>query len=92
MTEYAQTYQPQIGDMFKTHEEFVSKIKNYARELGFIIRLGKVEYLNTSKNRNSKELSEEQETTTQKMVRKRTLLCSRAGYSEHNPEDNPKRN
>ena len=26
------------------------------------------------------------------MVQKRTLLCSQAGYSEHEPEETPKRN
>src|SRR4051812_40945260 len=70
--------QLQVGDMFKNHDEFVSKIKNYARKLGFVIRLEKVEYLNTSEKRNSKESSEEQEIiTTEKIVQKRTLLCSR---------------
>jgi len=91
--EDTQTYQLQVGDMFKNHDEFVSKIKNYARKLGFVIRLGKVEYLNTSEKRNSKKSSEEQEViTTKKIVQKRTLLCSRAGYSEHNPEENQKQN
>ena len=37
MTEDIQTYQPQTGDTFRSHEEFVSKIKTYAQELGFII-------------------------------------------------------
>jgi len=45
-----QTYQPQVDDMFKNHDEFVDKIKSYAHKLGFIIRLGKVEYLNITKN------------------------------------------
>jgi hypothetical protein len=61
----------------------------YGKE--FMMILGKVKYLNTSKKQNSKE----QETTAEKMVRKRTLLCSRAGYSEHSehePEETPKRN
>ena len=29
MNEKAQTYQPQIGDMFKDQDEFIDKIKNY---------------------------------------------------------------
>ncbi|PKY61485.1 hypothetical protein RhiirA4_486536 [Rhizophagus irregularis] len=70
----SQTYQPQVGDNFKNHDEFVNKIKSYARNLSFVIRLGKVEYVNTTKNK-------EQENIT-KQLRKRTLLCSRAGYSE----------
>ncbi|CAB4405287.1 unnamed protein product [Rhizophagus irregularis] len=70
----SQTYQPQVGDNFKNHDEFVNKIKSYTCNLGFVIRLGKVEYVNTTKNK-------EQENIT-KQLRKRTLLCSRAGYSE----------
>jgi hypothetical protein len=81
MTENTQDYQPQTGDIFKNHDEFIEKIKVYARRLGFTIRLGKVEHSNTKK----------QETITEKIIRKRTLLCSRAGYREHNPEENQKR-
>src|SRR5438045_693356 len=33
-----ESYQPQVDDMFKNHDEFVNKIKGFARELGFIIR------------------------------------------------------
>ncbi|CAB4478771.1 unnamed protein product [Rhizophagus irregularis] len=72
-----QTYQPQVGDNFKNHDEFVNKIKSYTRNLGFVIRLGKVEYVNTTKNKNTKE----QENITKKL-QKRTLLCSRASCSE----------
>lgn len=79
--DFSEDYQPQIGDTFKNHEEFVSKIKNYARKLGFAIRLGKVEYLNTPKRQKTNEFSE-QEITTENMVRKRTLLCSRAGHAD----------
>ena len=84
-----QDYQPQIGDTFKNHEEFVCNVKSYAHKLGFIIRLGKVEYLNASKKQSEspKEFSEEQE--TEKIVRKRILLCSRAGHSQC---DSSKRN
>jgi hypothetical protein len=46
----SQTYQPQVGDNFKNHNEFVNKIKSYACNLGFVIILGKVDYLNTTKN------------------------------------------
>ena len=61
-------YEPQINDTFKSHDEFVDKTKSYACKLGFSVRLGKVEYL---KKQNFK-----------KIFRKRTLLCSKAGYSE----------
>src|SRR5215469_11821980 len=94
MNEKAQTYQPQIGDMFENHDKFIDEIKNYAHELGFSIRLGKVEYSNTSK-KNSKESQIEQEITEEKRVRKRTVLCSRAEYSkskEYISEENPVRN
>src|SRR4051794_15718706 len=88
MTKVLQTYQPQVDDIFKNHDEFVNKIKEYARKLGFIIRLEKVKYLNPTKNKNSKEISEEQEEIiTEKKVRTRTLLCSRAGYSESKEND-----
>src|SRR4051812_19163122 len=85
-----QTYQPQVDDMFKDHDDFVNKIKSYARRLGFTVRLGKVKYLNTTKKQNNKESSKEQEIGTKKKFRKRTLLCSRAGHSElkeHDLED-----
>jgi hypothetical protein len=86
-----QIYQPQVNDIFKSHDEFVNKIKDYAHKLGFIIRLGKVEYLNITKNQNSKKNSKEkEEIITEKKIRKRTLLCSRAGYfglKEYDPED-----
>jgi hypothetical protein len=59
----SQTYQPRVGDNFKNHDEFVNKIKSYARNLGFVIRLGKVDYLNTTKNQNTKE----QENITKKI-------------------------
>ena len=42
------TYQPQIGDTFKSHNEFVEKFKKYAYELDFTIRLRKVEYSNNN--------------------------------------------
>src|ERR1044071_9343348 len=77
------TYQPQINDTFESHEEFVDKIKNYAHELGFTIRLGKVEYLNCSKKSSFKKLEESSSTNAiEKKIRKRTLLCSRAGHVE----------
>ncbi len=79
------TYQSQIGDMFKNHDKFVNKIKNYTCKLGFSIRLEKVEYLNTSKKQNSEESSE---IIIEKIIRKRILLCSRAGYPEHDLKEN----
>ena len=65
------TYQPQINDTFESHEEFVDKTKNYAHELGFTIRLGKVEYLNSSKKSSSKKLEENSSTNTiEKKIRR----------------------
>ncbi|CAI2184029.1 15425_t:CDS:2 [Funneliformis geosporum] len=57
------SYQPQINNTFESHEEFVDKIKNYAYELRFTIRLGKVEY-NGSRKTNSKESEENSSTIT----------------------------
>ena len=71
--------------MFKNHDEFVNKIKNYAHKLGFSIRLGKVEYLNTSKKQNSEESFE---IITEKIIWKRTLLYSRADYPKHDLKEN----
>src|SRR5436190_17020477 len=88
MTEDLQTYQPQVDDIFKNHDEFVNKIKGYAQKLGFIIRLGKVKYLKSTKNKKSKNISKEQEEIiTEKKIRTRTLLCSRADYSESKEND-----
>jgi hypothetical protein len=72
------SYQPQINDTFESHQEFVDKIKNYAHELHFTIRLGKVEY----KKSNSKKPEESSSINMERRIRKRTLLCSRAGHTE----------
>ncbi|CAG8706983.1 21551_t:CDS:2, partial [Gigaspora rosea] len=50
-----ESYQPQINDTFKEYNEFVNKIKDYAHELGFIVRLGKVEYSNKTEKKIRKE-------------------------------------
>ncbi|CAG8652739.1 36987_t:CDS:2 [Racocetra persica] len=63
------SYQPQINDNFENHDEFVNKIKSYAHNLGFTIRLGKSECYNKSENE-------------EKTVQKRTLLCSRASFAK----------
>ena len=59
LTKDLQTYQPQVDDIFKNHDESVNKIKEYAQKLGFTIRLGKVKYLKPTKNKKSKEISKE---------------------------------
>ncbi|CAG8463533.1 7834_t:CDS:2 [Scutellospora calospora] len=54
----ASSYQPQINDTFESHSEFIDKIKNYAQNLGFTIRLGKSEYLKKSENKEENALKE----------------------------------
>ncbi|CAG8776353.1 7700_t:CDS:10, partial [Gigaspora margarita] len=55
------------NSLLDAHNEFVDKIKNYTRNCGFTIRLGKSEYYKKSENKESK-----------KTIQKRTLLYSRA--------------
>ena len=60
------------GDTFNTHDDFVHAIQTYAHEKGFSIRLGKVNY----KAKNKENIQEPND------IRKRTILCSRAGKPE----------
>ncbi|CAG8756017.1 1593_t:CDS:2 [Dentiscutata erythropus] len=65
------SYKPQINDTFESHIEFVDKVKNYTRNCGFTIRLRKSKYYKKSENKES-----------EKTIRKRTLLYSRASFAE----------
>lgn len=60
------------GDTFNTHDEFVRAIQTYAHKNGFSVRLGKIKY----KVQNKENIQESKE------IRKRTILCSRAGEPE----------
>ncbi|CAG8758021.1 4418_t:CDS:2, partial [Cetraspora pellucida] len=49
------SYQPQINDTFESHDKFVNKIKSYAYNLSFTIRLGKSEHLKSENKANCLE-------------------------------------
>ena len=49
------TYQPQIGNTFKSHNEFVEKFKKYTYKLDFTIKLEKVKYLNNNSYKQTSE-------------------------------------
>ncbi|CAG8679532.1 30193_t:CDS:2, partial [Gigaspora margarita] len=67
------SYQLQVNNTFESHNEFVDKIKSYAHNIGFTIKLGKFKYLKESKNKSN---------SLEKSFQKRILLCSRAGFAK----------